>query len=132
MISIVFQAHLQSPPVPLNNMLARFFADSFKCSFYFFSEVIERCAPFCVYLGLDVPSQKKITGVKSGDRGGHGMLDEPLPIQRFGNFSSSQLRTLRPKCGGAPSRMNLIEFSNRFSMKYEILKASFFFQPLLT
>ena len=73
------------------------------------------CGRSAYTLDFTKPHGKKSHGVKSGERGGHGMLCDPRPIQRLGNCSSKKCRTLRPQWGGAPSCMNTMLSCNPFS-----------------
>ena len=45
------------------------------------------------------PHRKKSHGVRSGERGGQGMLGDPRPIHLFGIFLFSQSRTGSPQWG---------------------------------
>ena len=51
---------------------------------------------------LNIPPQKEVKGVISGDRGGQG-VGPSLPVHLFGNVASKNRRTFEPQCRGAPS-----------------------------
>ena len=63
------------------------------------------------------PHRKKSHSVRSGLRAGHS-CGPRLPSQRRGKWSSNQERTIREKCGGAPSyiKMTSFMFSHRDTM----------------
>ena len=78
-----------------------------------------RLYSWCVHI------ERKSKEVISGDRLGQAMFNSsgpPLPMQRQGNVSVSELRTFFDKWGGAPSCIRMIsgEFSKRIdcSLKF--------------
>ena len=74
---------------------------------------------------LNIPLQKEVKGVISGDRGGQSFRPS-LPVHLSGNDASKNRRKCEPQCGGAPACWKILEtnFSNG-KKKYICIPRSF-------